>query len=594
LVAELETVERMVGVLKHRGPDAVGIASSATGDAVLGMATLTIVTPGAGFGPFVDEKTGVTVTYNGEIYDFRNAAVRLGVALQPEDTDGNFVLRTYLKLGVDFVRQVDGMFAVAIHDPRSAVTFLIRDAIGQKPLYYRRSEGGLHFASEVKALLDDPDPAVDVPTSVLAVETPLGTTTPYVDVELLDAGTVLRYDHRTGAYRTWRHWAITDATAPPDADWVGLYATALSKSTQEQAYEGEHALLLSGGVDSGVLAYLIRPTVCYTVRYRGYPQLDESRRAEAISRETKSELVVIEPSPEDFQRVAPDIVAALDYPVGNASLLSEYLCYEAISQSSLRVIYGGIGPDEHLLGYVRHMLALFGPEAVMKAGLTAYAPLVDRLGPQHTCAEQVDSRYLRLVLRGPDDGDEARRVVAEQFRRAGLRADQALTLVDQSLSMPALLLTSDKLSSAFGLERRSPYLSKELMEISYAAPLEWRARTPVESKLLLRSAGVRLGVPEWIVTTEHSKQGFASPVPRWLTRDLRQWCDDRLEVAAAAHPPRVLAELFASARNASPHASYERTRMMGLLWALWWSSRVQGSLDEEIAPLIRRVPREAL
>lgn len=572
--AQPELVGRMMSILKHRGPSSASVVASATGEVAFGMRTLAIVSPGIEFGPFTDPTTGVIVTYNGEIYGYRGVAERLGVDIEPADTDGDFVLKAYLRLGTAFLSDVDGMFAIAIYDPRHAVTFLIRDGVGQKPLYYRRVGKHLHFASEIKALVDGWDVPIDVPTSVISLETPVGTATPYAHVHLLEPGCLLRYDHRSGSTRVSRHWDITWAEKRSETDWVGAYADALAHSVEEQRYGGDHALLLSGGLDSGVLAYLMRPAVCYTVRSQ-FPQRDESGRAAAISRGIGADLVTIEPLPEDFRRVAFELVAALEYPVGNASLLPEYLCYEAIATSGIRVVCGGVGPDEHLLGYVRHMLALFGGEAVMREGLTSYAPLARRLDTESTRDDSTADRYLKLVLRGADSTGEVQNLIRRYFLHSGQRADRALTLTDQALSMPPLLLTADKLASAFSLKRRSPYLSKEIMGISFAAPSEWRIRSPRETKSLLRSAARRLGVPDWVITTEYSKQGFASSVPGWLNSELREWCDEWLEAALATDPPPVLAALFTRARTMSPAARYERTRTMGLLWALWWSARVR-------------------
>ncbi|MGL4340258.1 MAG: hypothetical protein ACRCSP_07540, partial [Rhodoglobus sp.] len=257
-----EIVSRMVRDLGHRGPDAARMVASKAGDSVLGMTSLAIVSPGRGFGPYTDPATGVTVTYNGEIYDYRNVAARLGVELAPNDTDGSFILRAYLQCGAGFVDRIDGMFAIAIHDPCQALTFLIRDPIGQKPLHYRVVGAQLHFASEVKAILGDLSAAVDLPDTVVSVETPVGSVTPYSGVRLLEAGTTLQFDHRTGVFRIWKYWSITDAAQRSEADWVESYTQALLLSTQEQRSAGEEALLLSGGLDSGVLAHLMQPAVC--------------------------------------------------------------------------------------------------------------------------------------------------------------------------------------------------------------------------------------------------------------------------------------------------------------------------------------------
>jgi asparagine synthase (glutamine-hydrolysing) len=593
-------VRRMARTLHSRGPDASRVRAGGAGEAVFAMTTLAVVRPGHGFGPFVDPETGVMVTYNGELYGFEETAARRGIPLGPHDTDAAFVLCSYLREGLGFLDHVDGMYAMAIHDPREAATFLVRDRIGQKPLYYREVGGVLHFASETKALLEGPAVTVELPAAVTAVEVPVGRpATPYAGVELLEPGAVLRYDHRTGTTSAWRYWETAacvrlsaDRREWTADDWTEWYAAGLATSAQQHRGTGDHALLLSGGVDSGVLAYLLQPSLCFTVRYPGHPELDESERAAKICSDIGAELVVVEPTAADFARTAHRMVTALDYPVGNASLLPEYLCYEAIAQVGVRVVSAGIGPDEFLLGYVRHLMALFGPQAVLDAGFSGYASMAGRLSAAHLDdpSAPVRERYLRLLLRGPDDGT-VRTTVEETFAQPGLRPDQALTLVDQAVTLPALLLTSDKLSGAFGLERRSPFLTEELVTLSLTAPVGLRAGGPDRSKVLLRAAARRLGIPEWVVGNT-DKQGFASPAPRWLVGGLGPWCTEELTAALADDPPPALAALLRRGLSSSQSLPHERTRMIALMWALWWRARAAhdpGDADPRIAEgVVRR------
>jgi asparagine synthase (glutamine-hydrolysing) len=442
--------------------------------------------------------------------------------------------------------------------------------VGQKPLYIYQAVGRLHFASEVKAFPAEARLNAHLPGSVAAVETFIGARTPYPDVERVGPGTCIRVDHRTGRRTAWIYWSIEaiaqeGGEAPNTADvWVDQYAGAVARSAEEQRPLGlDHALLLSGGLDSAVLAYTMRPPVCVTVRYPGEPVPDESPRARRIAQDIGAEIVVVEPSVADFRDTAEEIVDALDYPVGNASFLSEFTAYRAVSARGLRVVTAGIGPDEYLLGYVRHLMALNDPDAVLAAGNAAYQPLADRirrLGPVSAA-----DRYLALILRGSDD-PSVLSLVRGVFS-SGLRTDQALTVVDHHLSLPALLATSDKLASKFSLERRSPYLAQKVVEISVQAPKPIRVAPLNRSKALLREAAVRLGVPEW-ATRPDGKVGFASPVPSWLQGPLSVWCEERIRAALDGPIAPSVAEFVARGLNQSGTA-HDRSRMMALMWALW-------------------------
>jgi asparagine synthase (glutamine-hydrolysing) len=128
----------------------------------------------------------------------------------------------------------------------------------------------------------------------------------------------------------------------------------------------------------------MRPPVCITVRYPGQARLDESAVAARIAADIGAELVIVEPTAEQFRAAVPGLVRALGYPMGNASTFSEHAAYSAAADLGLRVVVGGTGPDEFLLGYARHALAVFGPAAAFAEGLDAYRPLAaTALGAHH-------------------------------------------------------------------------------------------------------------------------------------------------------------------------------------------------------------------
>ncbi|MEU0274596.1 asparagine synthase C-terminal domain-containing protein [Streptomyces sp. NPDC006307] len=199
---------------------------------------------------------------------------------------------------------------------------------------------------------------------------------------------------------TWWHLEDRAPYAGTYTEALAKFSTVLAEQIPLRSPACDFALLLSGGLDSAVLAYLMRPPVCITVRYPGQDRLDESSAAAVIARDIRAELVVVEPNHVDFAHALPHMMRALDYPVGNASTFSEHMAYRKVSDLGLRVVIGGRGPDEFLMGYVRQALVLFGPDAVLNAGLEAYRPLAAKL--LHTAGEPLDpaEAAARLVLRG--------------------------------------------------------------------------------------------------------------------------------------------------------------------------------------------------
>nr|WP_280862067.1 asparagine synthase-related protein [Streptomyces sp. SAI-144] len=473
----------------HRGPDGSRHTAAEDGRAVLAMNTLLVVDPHAMPGPYLDPESGILLAFNGEIYNFRQQAAAWGIDLRIHETDAHLLMRAWAKFGPSCLDGLDGMFALALYDPREAKLFLARDRLGEKPLYWHLDGSRLAFASEVTALVGYGRASLVLRPEMVAIETPTGTDTPFQGFQLLAPATLLSFDVATGSIdqMTWwclEHWPPFSGAY---SEALAKYSTLLAEQLPLRAPACDFALLLSGGMDSSVLAYLLRPPVCVTVRYPGHERLDESHIAIQIAADIGAELLVVEPGHVDFTEVLPHMMTALDYPMGNASTFSEYMAYRKIAELGLRVVIGGLGPDEFLMGYVRHALVLFGADAVLAAGLDAYRPLAAKLMHADEDLAPVDAAT-RLILRGPDPHGRIHDLVAAAFTRGGGDPARGLTLADLATAWRPLVMTSDKLASAFALERRSPYLARDLVELSYRLPAEYKIADPAQGKRVLRDA----------------------------------------------------------------------------------------------------------
>lgn len=310
------TVAAMGLAQRHRGPDGTRHLTSADGRAVLSMNTLLIVDTTAQPGSYQDPASGV-LTFNGEIYNYRQAAAGWGIQLEVGETDAHLVLRAWVKLGPGCLAGLDGMFALAAYDPREGRLFLARDRLGEKLLYWRLDGGRLAFASEVTTLIGYGTAPLVVRPEMLSIETPTGVDTPVQGIQLLPPAGLLAFEIATGSLvqRTW--WQL-EGLEPWQGDYhtaLARFSTLLADRVPMRAPGSDFALLLSGGLDSSVLAYLMRPQLCVTVRYPGQDRLDESAIAAAVARDVGAELVIIEPTIQDFTCSLPQIMHALDYPM---------------------------------------------------------------------------------------------------------------------------------------------------------------------------------------------------------------------------------------------------------------------------------------
>lgn len=566
-----KTVAAMGASQHYRGPDGTKHAVSSDRRAVLAMNTLLIVDPQAMPGPYLDRATGLLLAFNGEIYNWKTQAAAWGIEVRDRESDAHFLLRAWAKIGPSCLDGLDGMFALAVYDPRAAKLFLARDRLGEKPIYWRLDGGRLAFASEVTTLTGyGPAPLVLRP-EVTAIETPTGVDTPFQGIQLLAPATLLSFDVTTGSIDQMTWWHLENR-APFEGTYdeaLARFSTILAEQIPLRSPACDFALLLSGGMDSAVLACLMRPPVCVTVRYPGQDRLDESSTAAVIARGIGAELVVVEPDDVDFTTALPHMMRALDYPMGNASTFSEHMAYRKIADLGLRVAIGGLGPDEFLMGYVRQALVLFGPDAVLNAGLEAYRPLAAKL--MHAAGEPQDpaEAVARLILRGPDPDGRLRDLVADAMARAGGDLARGLTLADLATAWRPLVMTSDKLASAYALERRSPYLARDLVEFSYRLPVDYKITGPAQGKRILRDAAKALGLPKE-VWASRDKLGFASPVPSWLNGNLATWADIQIRMALTVAPPAFRPALEGGLK---PGGRFDRTRMQALMAAAWLSDQ---------------------
>ena len=585
---------RMTDVITHRGPDDAGIWTSdeiGSADPIgLGNRRLSIIDlSAAGHMPMASDDGMLHLTYNGEVYNYRelrNGLIAKGHRFRSQ-TDTEVLIHLYQERGEAFLRELNGMFALALWDERHRHLLLARDRYGIKPLYYVQTpDRRLLFGSEIKSILQDPG----VPREV--------------NLEALDAflrfgwvpgpQTMLRgiYKMPPGHYLIWRdgtidvrqYWDI-EFHEPTSFDEAAL--TAELRAILERAVK-RHLVsdvpvgaFLSGGLDSSAIVGLAsritgEPVRAYTIAFR-----PEDARLEQAGQEdaTHARLVakhfgadyheiLVDP---DIADLLPEVVYALDEPVADHAPILNLLIARA-AYPEVKVLLTGQGADEIFGGYRVHLASqLAGWLGWMPrwlrdgALLTAVDALpvlpLDRLGvpPGRRLAAQ---RYLRRLLgmggRPPDERsalarsnfspDEQRGLYADSMRRAsadfdatqwhrgyfaaapGARGDlNRMLYTDLKTFLPELNLTySDKLTAFASVEGRVPFLDNELVDFAARLPTSLKLHGAT-GKYLLRRAVEDL-LPRSVLT--RPKAGFGAPVRKWLRDELRPMIRDHLSTEA--------------------------------------------------------------
>ena len=581
-----DSLQQMIGVQKHRGPDDSGMWDRILPDGTrigLGSCRLAIIdlSP-AGHMPMSNDTGDVWITYNGEVYNFRTLRDELKSKgrIFRSNTDTEVVLRLYEEEGLDCLRRLNGMFAFAICDLRESepLLFLARDHFGIKPLYYSRRGRQFVFASEVKSLLQLPDlsaeldlEALDQFFTFLWVPDP---NTIFRNVYKLPAGHYALF--RGGELTIRKYWDLCfpnrDAEYPlSEAELTEQIRSHLHDSVRRQMISDVPlGAFLSAGMDStSIVAMMADPgaqpvqtyTITFPPKYRvGEITLDDPDVARRVAQHFGCDhhQIVVEP---DVADLLPKLIWHLDEPTADPAIIACYLlCREA--RRTVTVLLSGIGGDEIFGGYRRHYAHRWAERyqqlpwpirqilaaTVMRApsmrgssfkGMVRLAKKMVRSGElnpvqafltnsssldQHIKAELYSTELLHHIGKDPWH-DHLRHL--EEVTDADL-LNQVLYL-DTKAYMPSLNLTyNDKMSMASSVEARVPFLDRELVEfVAAQVPprLKIKGSLRPTTKYIFRKAMAGV-LPAEVLS--QPKAGFGAPVDYWIANDLRPMVDDLL------------------------------------------------------------------
>ena len=543
-----ETVSGMTANLAHRGPDADGVVHTAS--CHLGHRRLQVIDPAGGQQPMWDDSHRYCITFNGEIYNFRELRRELqsrGVYFHTH-SDTEVLLLGYREYGAAVVEKLNGQFAFAIWDEEQASLFAARDRLGEKPLFWTQGTAGeLIVGSEIKAIVKSGlvrpvlDPAsVDAYLALIYVPPDR---TIYQNIHALPPGHALEW--RTGAVHQWSYWEPRLSNEPIDErEAIGEVRRFMEQAVKRQMVaDTPVGAFLSGGLDSATIVGLMAgqastPVKTFSVGFGDL--INELPYALAVAEQYRTEHHEMQMN-IPVGEILLQMAQVYDEPFGDSSNIPTFLISKFASEH-VKVVLSGDGGDELFGGYDWYSpLQRQESMATLSSLNTLWARLLSRLPlgqmrrrastklkdirvkqrypdlwDRHLAALSVISPTQRASLWGCTRGESAEELLCKTYKpENSICGIDRATDFDLRCYLPGdIFVKVDRAAMAHGLETRSPFMDVDLVEFVLGLPSRLRFAGP-PLKGLLRKACADLW-PEAIRSRD--KQGFGAPIRSWLQR----------------------------------------------------------------------------
>lgn len=561
--ADKSVLKSMTDSIKHRGPDGEGFFIE--GPIAIGHRRLSIIDlSDNGSQPMISENNEVVLSYNGEIYNFReikSELLSLGHSFFSQ-TDSEVVLRAWIQWGAGCVKKFNGMFAFAVLDKRVNKIFLVRDRYGIKPIYYAQWEGSVIFASEQKAILQHPNSKKELDKGALieyfTFQNIFTNKTLLKNIKLLDQASIATIDLNTNKIKVDQYWDYdftnTDNTDPRELreELDRLLQQAVSRQLVSDVPLGSY---LSGGMDSGTLTAIASQHLPYINTFTcGFDlssasgmelAFDERQKAESMSYLFKTEHYEMVLKSGDMERCLPSLAYALEEPRVGQSYPNYYAA--KLASKFVKVVLSGAGGDELFGGYPwRYYRA---------ANSNNFDNYIDQY---YDFWQRLLNKQERTKVFSPIWSDVEHVDPRQIFKSVFKNVSNETTSIEQSINnslyfesktfLHGLFVVEDKISMAHSLETRVPFMDNDLVDFSMKCPVSMKIRNlnqvskvnentfgnkqssifqkSSEGKQILRDVMEKY-IPQEI--TRSAKQGFSSPDSSWFKGDSIDYVKEELK-----------------------------------------------------------------
>lgn len=517
----LDLATKMSGSFDYRGPDDWGTWIDPSGYCAFAQRRLSILDlSSAGHQPMIHEKTGAAITFNGEIYNYRelkNDLIAKGHVFQSA-TDTEVLLAGLIEEGCDFINKIDGMFAFAYFDPRQKKIILSRDIFGEKPLYCARTKDWFAFASELHALTILPDfdarISLDTITTFLALQyVPAPHTIYHGAFKLPPAHTLeLTSDGHEIIKPYFKFKASPLQTSNRSLDDLADELEAILQDTIRTRLISDVPLgaFLSGGVDSSTVVALASKQLntrikTFSIGFEGSEDsehLEARAMAEHLGTDHHDQVL-----PLDAVELGRHIASVLDEPNGDTGCLPTWIL-SRMTRRHVTVALSGDGGDELFGGYWRYLRTLQDSEAnkgnpEWGVGKTYYSPRIMVFG---------DSAINKFIGHIPDKTADILDMMRKPLDLTDLPIIQRLRETDIQYYMPGAVLPKvDRMSMQHALEVRAPLLGRKVADFAMRMAGDDLC-TATETKRVLKQVAARYIPRAWL---DRQKKGFGIPLQGW-------------------------------------------------------------------------------
>lgn len=570
--------QRMSDAISHRGPDDSGCWVDKKNNLALSFRRLAILeTSHAGHQPLVSSDHKFVMVFNGEIYNYIELRALLAADgyLIESHSDSVILFHAFQHWGVDkTLSLINGMFAIVLWNGHSQQLFLIRDRLGQKPLYYFYDNQTLLFASELKSLLQYPnfkkqlnDQAVSGFLKYAYVPEPLAI---YENTFKVRPAEYLVYSVKTGLLNSHVYWDLeqtVQASVDQRSDEVlnhDMHHRLKQSVKMRMRSDVPFGSFLSGGIDSSLITALmqaqsITPIKTFSIGFKE-AQYDESPYAKKIAQYLKTDHTELYVTAKEAQGVIPQLPSIYDEPFADPSQIPTYLL-SRLTRQYVTVALSGDGGDESFAGYNRHfwvpnMWRYMGNKPymlkkAMRGMITSLKPIqwnrligaTHRMLPSRLRYQNMGDKLYKLLpfLQSTSPMDVYDKLssfwqqpnlilmnkcdVNTNTANLGLNLVSDMMYHDTKSYLPGDILTKvDRASMAVSLEVRSPFLDHTVIEAVWQLPMHMKLQGS-KGKLLLKDF-LSQYIPRELF--ERPKMGFGVPIGDWIREPLRDWAEDLL------------------------------------------------------------------